>query len=162
MSLPLEERGKSGDEMTVKTRVRIGRTREAGTFGRAEFACVRSAVVLVHRVEQQPTLAAIKVHLAVEQRGLDQLPVGQPVHVRVLGAHDVALKQDRLPGAGRHVLDRPDDSQAGLHFGCCKEVVHSIKEIAKVSEVARPWTLPLTCSFPSHCLAPYSLMILQV
>lgn len=108
-------------------------TREAGTFDRAELAGVRPAVVLVHRVEQQPTLAPVKVHLAVEQRRLDQLPVGQPVHVRVLGPHDVALEQDCLPGAGRDVPDWPDDSQAGLHRRRCEDVAQSIKEIDTVT-----------------------------
>lgn len=84
------------------------------TFGRAELAGVRPAVVLVHRVEQQPTLPPVEVHLAVEQSRLDQLPVGEPVHVGVLGPDDVALKEDSLPGVGCEVPHRADDGQAGL------------------------------------------------
>lgn len=130
--------GNDGQRRRRAAQGELRRARGGRTFGRAQLAGVRPAVVLVHRVEQQPTLAAVKVHLAVEQRRLDQLPVGQPVHVGVLGPDDVALEQDGLPGVGRDVPDWADDGQAGLHRRRWEEVASGDEQVDKKKENHQP------------------------
>lgn len=75
------------------------------------------------RVQQtflNPPLA-IKVHFAVEQRWLDQLPIGQPVHIDVWRSCHVTLEQSRLSGPHRHIFHLPADFQRHMCRSCCLE-----------------------------------------
>lgn len=81
----------------------------AVTFGRAELAGVDATVVLVHGGEQQLAFPTIEMHLAFEQRGLQQAATAQPVHLHVCRTCHQALKQRHFPGPHVHVL------QGGQH-----------------------------------------------
>lgn len=88
------------------------------TFGRAQLAGVGAAIILVNRVQEQPAAPAVEVHLAVEQRRLDELAVREPVYIYVLGPYHVTLKQGCLASLHHDVFDRPDHSQSRLYRGC--------------------------------------------
>lgn len=86
------------------------------TFSCAKLAHVCPAVILVHRVEQQPAFSSIKVHLTVEQCRLDQLTICKPVHVGVLRPDDMTLKHNCLSSLGCDVPDRAYDRQTWLNW----------------------------------------------
>lgn len=86
------------------------------TFSSAELARVSPAVVFMNRIEQQPALPSIKVHLTVKQRWLDQLPICKPVHISVLRPNHMTLEQNRLPGLRCHVPHWANDSQTRLNW----------------------------------------------
>lgn len=92
------------------------------TLSRAELAHVCPAVVLVDGVEQQTALSSVEVHLTVEQCRLDQFPICQPVHIGVLRADDMTLKQNCISSLGRDVPDRADDCQTGLNWWCWMDI----------------------------------------
>lgn len=88
------------------------------TFGSAELAGVDATVVLMHRGEKQLAFPAIKMHLAFEQRRLQQAAAAHPVYFHVGRTCHQALKQRHLPGPYVHVLQGGQHGQ-GPAFRVC-------------------------------------------
>lgn len=96
----------------------------AVTFGRAELAGVDTAVVLMHRREQQLAFPAIEMHLAFEQCRLQQAASTEPVYLHVGRTRHQALKQRHLPGPHVHVLQGGQHGQRPAFRMCWGESGH--------------------------------------
>lgn len=86
------------------------------TFSCAQFAGVRSAIVLMYRVQQQSASFSIKVHFAIQKRRLDELSIRQPINISVLRPDHMTLEQGSLTCFHHHVPHWTNNSQAWLDW----------------------------------------------
>lgn len=111
------------------------------------------------------------MHLAVEQRWLDELSIRQPVNLHIWWPNDVALKDGRIPSLDCYVFSGSGDSELYRSSCCSFKNKQTNKKKAgssrkKSSTQPNPdqkvlYYSPLTSTLHSTCLVPRSLWSLQ-